>query len=132
MADWRAVLGTTAVSTDAQVLAAYQMNTSEYRPRALIALLRPTTPDDVRHIIDVARSTGVPLHPLSTGRNWGFGSALPPRGPVALVDLGRMNRIIEVNTQYRYAVFEPGTTQGQLADHLTGLGCALKLNVTGA
>ncbi|MBX7547955.1 FAD-binding oxidoreductase [Streptomyces sp. NPDC004232] len=132
VADWRAVLGTTAVSTDAQVLAAYQMNTSEYRPRELIALLRPSAPDDVRHIIDVARSTGVPLYPLSTGRNWGFGSALPPRGPVALVDLGRMNRVIEVNTQYRYAVFEPGTTQGQLADHLTGLGCALKLNVTGA
>jgi 4-cresol dehydrogenase (hydroxylating) len=130
--DWRAALGDAAVSTDVSTLAGYQLNTSEFAARELVAVLRPSSLADVRQIIAVACSTGVPVHPISTGHNWGFGSALPPDGPTALLDLGRMNRILDVNPRFRYAVVEPGVTQGQLSDHLRGLDSALKLNVTGA
>jgi 4-cresol dehydrogenase (hydroxylating) len=130
--DWRAALGDTAVSTDVSTLAGYQMNMSEFAARDLVAVLRPSSLADVRQTIKVACSTGVPVHPISTGHNWGFGSALPPDGPTALLDLGRMNRILDVNPRFRYAVIEPGVTQGQLSDHLRGMDSALKLNVTGA
>ena len=121
-----------AVSTDAAALRALQMNTSEFRARGIVAVLRPSSVDDVRHLIAVARSAGVPVHPISTGRNWGFGSALPAREPTAAVDLRGMNQIIEVNPRFRYAVIEPGVTQGHLSDRLAELGGALALNVTGA
>src|SRR5262249_21648108 len=111
---------------------ACQMNTSEFRPRKVVAVLRPSSVEDVRAIIRVARCTGVPVHPASSGRNWGFGSALPAWEPAALVDLGRMNRIADVNSRFLSAVIEPGVTQGQLADHLAALGGGLALNVTGA
>jgi 4-cresol dehydrogenase (hydroxylating) len=117
---------------DAAALAAYQMNTSEFWPREIIAILRPASVEDVRRVIAVARATGVPVHPISTGRNWAFGSALPARERAALVDLGGMNRVREVSQRFRYAVIEPGVTQGQLSDHLSALGGTLALNVTGA
>jgi 4-cresol dehydrogenase (hydroxylating) len=132
IAGWRAALGGAAVSADAPALTAFQLNTSEFRKRNVIAILRPASVHQVCEVIAVARSTGVPVHPISTGRNWGFGSALPARDPAAVVDLGRMNAIIGVSRQFRYAVIEPGVTQGQLADHLATLGGALALNVTGA
>jgi 4-cresol dehydrogenase (hydroxylating) len=132
VAGWRAVLGEAAVAVDAPTLQAFQMNTSEFRPREVVAVLRPLSVEDVRAIIGVARCTGVPVHPFSSGRNWGFGSALPAWEPAALVDLGRMNRIVDVNSRFRFAVIEPGVTQGQLADYLAETGGGLALNVTGA
>jgi 4-cresol dehydrogenase (hydroxylating) len=132
IAGWRVALGDAAVVTDAHTLARYQLNTSEFPARELLVVLRPVSVDEVRRIIAVARSTRVPVHPISTGRNWGFGSALPVRGPAALVELGRMERILEVDSRFRYAVIEPGVTQGRLADQLLAVGGTLKLNVTGA
>ena len=43
-----------------------------------------------------------------------------------------MNRIIEVNAQYHYAVVEPGVTQRQLLDHIKEKNLPLMLNVTGS
>jgi 4-cresol dehydrogenase (hydroxylating) len=129
---WRIELGDATVLTDARTLADYQMNISEFKPRDLLAVLQPSSLEDVRRLIVVARSTGVPVHPISSGRSWGFGSALPAYGPVALVDLRRMNRILDVNSRFRYAVIEPGVTQEQLSTHLAASGGTLKLNVTGA
>jgi 4-cresol dehydrogenase (hydroxylating) flavoprotein subunit len=132
IADWRVALGAAAISTDTEILAGYQLNTSEFSPRELLAVLRPSSLHEVQQILAVARSSRIALYPISTGRNWGFGSALPVRGPAALVDLGRMDRILEVDPEFGYAVFETGVTQGKLADHLVALGGTLKLNVTGA
>lgn len=129
---WRAALGEARVRTDGPTLAAWQRNTSEFAPRELVAVLRPAGVSDVRQIIEVARSTKVLLQPVSTGRNWGFGSALPPRGPAALVQLGDMDRILKVDGRLGYAVIEPGVTQGRLSDHLAALGGTLKINVTGS
>lgn len=132
LAGWCAGLGADAVWSDADALDGYQLNTSEFSPREVVAVLVPSSVDDVREIIAVARSAAVAVHPLSTGRNWGFGSALPVRGPVALVDLRRMNQILEIDSRFRFGVIEPGVTQGRLADHLLARGGTLKLNVTGA
>ncbi|RKX34975.1 MAG: hypothetical protein DRP64_19640 [Verrucomicrobia bacterium] len=61
-----------------------------------------------------------------------MGSRLPVKDGAAIVDLGRMNRIIEVNAQYHYAVVEPGVTQRQLLDHIKANNLPLMLNVTGS
>lgn len=132
VAGWRRVLGDRAVSTDAQVLARYQQNTSEYAARELLAVIRPATTAQVQDAVRVARDAGIAVHPISTGKNWGFGSALPIRGPVALMDLREMDRIVRVDEELGVAVFEPGVTQRMLADHLRTLSGQFKLNITGS
>ena len=100
--------------------------------RKIAAVLRPGSVEEIRKIIHVANLYSVPLYPISTGNNWGYGSANPVQHGNVIVDLARMNRIHEVNTELAYAVIEPGVTQSQLHDHLTRNQIPLWLNPTGA
>jgi 4-cresol dehydrogenase (hydroxylating) len=88
--------------------------------------LRPSTVDDV---IDIAVS-GRPIHPISTGRNWGMGSRSPAVDGSVVVDLGSMDRICSVDLESGVAVIEPGCTQRRLSEALAGTGWML--NVTSA
>src|SRR3546814_2487331 len=60
-----------------------------------------------------------------------FRSCPPTEGQV-LLDLGRMDRIVEIDERLAYAVIEPGVTQGQLSSRLEERGLALALDCTGA
>ncbi len=131
LTEWgRAVGAAHALSTEAE-LRPYTANVSGIA-RRIAAVLRPGTPDDVCAVVRIANRHGVPLYPVSTGRNLGLGSRLPVRDDQVVLDLGRLNRIREVNVASAYAVVEPGVTQGQLADHLAAAGLPLMVNVTGA
>lgn len=120
------------ISTCAAVLARYQSNTSEFAPRLLVAAISTRSADEVRTVVNIARRTGTPLHPISTGRNWGLGSMLAVHGPAAVIDLRAMDQICAIDQAEAVAVIEPGVTQGKLADELERLGGRLKFNVTGA
>lgn len=124
--EWRDLLGE-RVTVDT---AAHNRNLSEFPDRKIHSVLRPESRAEVREIVAVAARHRVPLYPVSTGRNWGLGSGLPVVDGCAVVDLRLMNRILEINTDLRYAVVEPGVTQRQLADALAGGPCML--NVTGS
>lgn len=66
--EWRALLGERA-TTDTQP---YTANLTEFSSRQLVAVLRPVSRDEVRQIVTVAARYRIPLHPISTGRNWGW------------------------------------------------------------
>ena len=100
--------------------------------RQVPALLRPGSVDEVQELVRLAGRHGLPLYPISRGRNWGMGSRLPVRDGTAILDLGRLNRIREVNEEFHYAVIEPGVTQGQLDRHLRERKLPMILNVIGS
>jgi 4-cresol dehydrogenase (hydroxylating) len=100
--------------------------------RPIPAVVRPADVEQVRRIVAAAAEHRVALYPISTGNNWGYGTALPMRAGSVVVDLGRMNRIVEVNAELAYAVLEPGVTQAQLYDYLRDQRLPLWLNPTGA
>ena len=56
---------------------------------------------------------------------------LPPDGSV-LLDLSRMNRIVDFNEDLAYVTVEPGVTQGQLYAFLRERGSRLWMDATGA
>ena len=132
IAEWSALLGRGAVTTEPDDLAALQRNTTGYAARTVVAALRPSTVDQVEEIVRIARAHRVPLYPYSTGKNWGLGSRVPPRDGCALLDLGLLNRIRQVDINQHYAIIEPGVTQGQLCAYLREQGLPLVLNVTGS
>lgn len=100
--------------------------------REVPCVLRPANTEEVQQLVNIANEFGAPLHPVSCGRNWGMGSRLPVKHGTAVVDLSRMNRIIEVNSKHHYAVIEPGVTQRQLYDYLEEHNLPLMINVTGS
>jgi 4-cresol dehydrogenase (hydroxylating) len=128
---WKTELGTDAVIADAEGLSRYTRSACASE-RQVVAVLKPVSHRQVQRIVAVANEHKVPLYPISTGKQWGMGSRLPVRDGAAVVDLSRMNRIIEVNVQYHYAVVEPGVTQRQLLDHIAEHNLPLMLNVTGS
>jgi 4-cresol dehydrogenase (hydroxylating) flavoprotein subunit len=100
--------------------------------RSVPLVLKPKTVDQVQPLVEVAHRHHTPLYPISTGKNWGLGSALPPLDGTAIIDLGDLNVIREVNEQHAYAVIEPGVTQDQLHAYLAEHHPSLMFNVTGS
>ena len=130
LAAWRALLGDDRVLTGAAV-APYGANTEALRCK-ILAVLRPANAESVAGLVRIARRQGVPLYPVSTGKNWGYGSSNPPRDGCVIVDLACLNRIIRCDPDLGLVILEPGVTQQQLADYLEASRLPFMVPVTGA
>jgi 4-cresol dehydrogenase (hydroxylating) len=100
--------------------------------RKIPAILRPGSREEVQACVRIANRHGVALYPISSGKNWGYGSRVPSADHCALLDLGRMNRIVDFNEDLAYVTVEPGVTQQQLFDFLSARKSQLWMDATGA
>lgn len=100
--------------------------------RQILGALKPRHDSDIPAIIEVAAQFRVPLYPISTGRNWGYGTALPVRDGCMILDLSALNRILDFDADSGLVTLEPGVTQGMLADFLDQGGHPFLVPVTGA
>jgi FAD/FMN-containing dehydrogenase len=110
----REALGAESVLTEGLDEFATDYTEEAAHPPALV--VRPGSTADVQAVVRIAREEGTSLTPRVAGSNVG-GLALPPEGGV-VVDLRRMNRILEVNAVDMVAMVEPGVTWEQLKAHL--------------
>jgi 4-cresol dehydrogenase (hydroxylating) len=100
--------------------------TGDRRAHALSAAVAPASLEQVQAVMRVANQHRLPLWPISRGKNFGYGGAAPRLPGSLVLDLGRMNRILEVNEKLGYCVIEPGVTFYELHDHLARAGIALE------
>lgn len=119
------------VQTDPATVQRYSRTTGVH-PTTPLAVAYPQTVADVQRIVALASEHGLAVYPVSRGCNWGYGDACAPTQGQVILDLSRMNRIVEVNERLAYAVIEPGVTQGQLADYLKAHHPNLWMDCTGA
>ncbi|KAH7072697.1 hypothetical protein BKA63DRAFT_472831 [Paraphoma chrysanthemicola] len=95
----------------------YELQEAEGTRKMPSAAVRPKNTDELKEVLKVSNEFGIPVWTFSRGKNLGYGGPAPRvNGSVAL-DLHRMNKIIEVNSEYSYAVVEPGVTFTDLYDH---------------
>jgi 4-cresol dehydrogenase (hydroxylating) len=99
---------------------------NEFAPSAAV---KPASVEEVRAIVKVANEFKVPLWMVSRGKNLGYGGPAPRVTGSVTVDLGRMNRILEVNEEFGYAVVEPGVTFFDLYEHIRAKKMKLWLSV---
>jgi 4-cresol dehydrogenase (hydroxylating) flavoprotein subunit len=128
--EWTQAIGREYVVCDPAELQAASTATFLTRSR-VPAILKPASRQQVQECVAIAAKHRIPLYPFSTGKNWGYGSRVPPRDSV-LLDLSRLNRILDFNERLAYVTLEPGVTQRQLHDYLTSQGSRLWLDATGA
>lgn len=95
-------------------------------------IIRPGDRREVQECVRIANRFRVPVYPISSGKNWGYGSRVPAADGCLLLDLGRMNRIVDFNEELAYVTVEPGVTQAQLYDFLRERGSNLWMDATGA
>ena len=86
----------------------------------------------ITKVLDIARHHGVPLYPISTGNNWGYGSAHPVLPGCVILDLSGMNRILELDAELGLVTIEPGVTQGRLRQYLDERAPGFMVPTTGA
>ncbi len=125
------VVGAAQVRDDASTLERYARSTAARGTRP-VALVTPGSEAEVVALVKLAAAHAIPLCPVSTGKNWGYGDACAVGDGQLVVELSRMNRILQVDAELAYAVIEPGVTQQQLSDYLREHGLPLWMDCTGA
>jgi 4-cresol dehydrogenase (hydroxylating) len=100
--------------------------------RRIAGAVRVTAREQVVDVVNASRASGIPLYPISTGRNWGYGAAQPAVDDCFILDLSDLKRILSVDPSSGVAVLEPGVTQGALRDYLDRAGLPFLCPVTGA
>ncbi|WP_345971920.1 FAD-binding oxidoreductase [Sulfurimonas diazotrophicus] len=90
--------------------------------------VQASTKEQVVEIVKVCDKYVIPIWTFSTGKNMGYGTAAPAQRGSVILDLHKMNRIIEVNPDLCYAIVEPGVTYQQLFDYIHEKGYKLWLS----
>jgi 4-cresol dehydrogenase (hydroxylating) len=129
--DWCSAVGPENVLTDAAELRAAERATFSTTHR-IPAIIRPASRAEVQECLRIANRWRRPVYPISSGRNWGYGSRVPSADGCALLDLGRMNRILDFDEKLGYVTVEPGVTQAQLQAFLIERKSNLWMDSTGA
>jgi len=119
--EFRAVLGNDSVVVTPEGMTSYSkimlpVDDDAHKPSGAVV---PHSVEEVRHILAICNKYRVPVWPISTGKNLGYGSAAPATPGQVVMDLRRMNRILEVDADLCTALVEPGVTYQQLHDHIS-------------
>ena len=129
--EWRRVLGDRHVVTAPGALGA--AGTATFRTgQRVLAILRPRRRSEVQACLRIANRWRVPVHPVSCGKNWGYGSRVPVRDHSVLIDLGRMDRIVAFDERLAWVTLEPGVTFRRLHAFLNARRSNLHASPTGS
>jgi 4-cresol dehydrogenase (hydroxylating) len=101
----------------------------EPEERIASAAVAPDSVEQVQQVVRIANRYRIPIYPVSTGRNLGYGGSAPAYSGSVVVDLKRMNRILEVNEDNAYALVEPGVSYFDLYRHIQERGLKLWIDV---
>ncbi|MGQ3254754.1 MAG: FAD-binding oxidoreductase, partial [Microbacterium aurantiacum] len=125
--EFRAAIGAEHVATDLETRHEFS---DTYSPRSWTeylppAVLQPATTEEVQEIVRIASRHGVELWANGQGRNNGYGGSAPAHAGTVVVNLRRMNRILEVNDEFSYVVVEPGVSFNDMYDYTQANGHTL-------
>ncbi|WP_066552994.1 FAD-binding oxidoreductase [Croceicoccus bisphenolivorans] len=97
--------------------------------RMASAAVAPSSAEEVQEVVRIANRRSIPLYAISTGRNLGYGGSAPAYSGSVVVDLKRMNRIIEVSDSNYHAIVEPGVSYFDLYNYIQEKGLKVWLDV---
>jgi len=102
----RTILQPASVVTDENELLVYECDGLPLFKNKPDVVVFPSTAEQVAQIIRLAREYGIPFLPRGAGTGLS-GGALAAEGGI-LIELQRMNRILTIDVENRFAVVEPG------------------------
>ena len=133
------------ISTEPEVLAMYLQGTEglenfQEKKRDIFALIKVSKQEDVKAVLTLANEVAAnaelrfTLYPVSTGKNWGYGTSQPAEigENIILLDLSLLNNISYFDEELGLITLEPGVTQQQLSHFLIENDYPYMVPVTGA
>lgn len=102
--------------------------------RSLSGAFKVSEQGQIADVLAWATASKAAIHPISSGRNWGYGSALPVSDakPIYLLDLSGLKQVIDFDEELGLITLEPGVTQAELVAWLDERGYDFMAPVTGA
>lgn len=110
------IVGEKGVSNAPEELWFYARDPGVLAPHKPDYVVAPKTTEEVQKIVQLAGRENIPVVPMGNGMSLA-GLVIPLKGGIVL-DMKRMDKILEVNAMARYAVLEGGTSQGALKAYL--------------
>jgi 4-cresol dehydrogenase (hydroxylating) flavoprotein subunit len=125
-----AVVGADAVLRSAEALREFRdpfwhLDWDHYEASAVV---QPASVEEVQAIVRIANERRVPLWITSQGRNNGYGGSSPRVRGSVVVNLRRMNKVLEIDEELGYAVVEPGVRWFDLYEAIQAGGHRLMLS----
>lgn len=112
----REIVGEQGVSNEPEELWFYARDPGVLEPHRPDFVVAPQTTEQVQEIVKLANKEKIPIVPMGNGMAL-TGLVIPLKGGIVL-DMKRMNKILEVNEKARYVVVEGGASQGMLKAYL--------------
>ena len=103
----------------------YSILWGEAGERTASAAVAPDNSDQVIELVKIANRYRIPIYPISAGKNLGYGGAAPASAGSVVLDLKRMNRIVEIDERNAYVVVEPGVSYFDLYNYIQEKGLKL-------
>ena len=91
--------------------------------------VQPASVEQVQATLRIAAEAGVHVWTSSMGRNFGYGGAAPAVNGGVVLNLRRMNRILDIDADNGCALIEPGVTFFQLYEALRAQDAPLMMSV---
>lgn len=110
------LIGKEFVSDKHEDLFIYSQDSGASVPRSVDFVAMPSKVEQVQNIVKLANEEKIPIVPMGGGMTLS-GLTIPVKGGI-VVDMKRMDKIIEINETCRYALIEPGVTSGKLKSYL--------------
>jgi hypothetical protein len=108
---------------------AYSPFWGEPEERVASAAVAPDSAEQVSQVVKIANTYKIPIYPISTGKNLGYGGSAPNLSGSVVLDLKRMNRVLEVSERNAYALVEPGVSYFDLYRYIQDRNLKLWVDV---
>ncbi|KKN11634.1 hypothetical protein LCGC14_1024570 [marine sediment metagenome] len=116
LTDLEEIVGIDFVSNKLEDLFIYSQDPGASKPRPVDFVVMPKTVEEIQKIMKLANKESIPLVPMGGGLTLS-GLVIPVKGGI-VIDMKRMDKIIEINELSQYALIEAGVTTGQLISYL--------------
>jgi FAD/FMN-containing dehydrogenase len=131
--EFRLAVGESWVFTSDEDVALYRDSYSIYwgepEERVASAAVAPTKVEEVQQVVRTANKYRIPLYPISTGRNLTYGGSAPTMRGSVVVDLKRMNRVLDVDEKRGFALVEPGVSYFDLYNYVRARNLKVMIDV---
>jgi glycolate oxidase len=114
--DLEEIVGKDFASNKPEDLFIYSQDPGASEPRPVDFVVMPRNVEEIQKIVKLANREKIPLIPMGGGLTLS-GLILPVHRGIVM-DMKRMDKILEINTLGRYAVLEAGVTTGSIVSYL--------------
>ena len=114
--DLAGVVGAEYVSDEPATLEKYSRDYSFVQPRMPTCIVYPRNTEEIQGVVKYASQRMIPVTPRSSAIGF-YGAGIPSQGGIIL-DLTRMNKVLEIDGRNQKVKVEPGVTWAQVQAEL--------------